>query len=90
MFSTVIPAGGGTLFDIVGFQRQVDAVTHPGPAPTIAQKLVSATPEAQKLKGHAAKANLIAGIAAAVMVVIGIVLGGQIWFFGGAVGCSSS
>lgn len=86
LFSTIVPASGGTLFDIVNFQRQVDAVTHPGPAPTIAQKAVSATPEAEKLKGHATKAKLIAGIAAAVMVVIGIALGGQIWFFGGAVG----
>lgn len=86
LFSTMVPAGGGTLFDIIGFQRQVDAVIHPGPAPNIAQKAVAAVPEAQKLKGHARRAKLIAGIAAAVMVLIGIGLGGQIWFFGGAVG----
>ncbi|CDX34690.1 conserved hypothetical protein [Mesorhizobium plurifarium] len=86
LFSTSVPAGGATLFDIVGFQRQVDAVAHPGPAPDIPQKAVSATPDAQKLKGHATRAKVIAGVAAAVLVVSGIALGGQIWFFGGAVG----
>lgn len=78
LFSSVVPAGGGALFDIVGFQRQVDAVSHPGPAPQVAQKPVTADSSASKLKGHARRANVIAGVVAVVMVMVGIGLG-HIW-----------
>lgn len=85
LFSTVVAAGGATLFDIAGFQRQVDAIPHPGSVPTVPEKNVTPDPNALKLKGYARRTNFRAGIAAAVVGVAGLMMA-QIWVLGIALG----
>ncbi|CAI2931867.1 helix-hairpin-helix domain-containing protein [Aminobacter niigataensis] len=68
LFSVIVAPNATISFDIIGFQRQVDAVQSPGPAPTIASVQIQASPDAVRLAGSEKNVNLLAGAAAAAFV----------------------
>ena len=75
LFPSVVQGASGTLFDMARLWQEVEAVPHPGRAPTIDVPAPKPSPEAVRLSGWETKRQSVAGVSAAGMALLTFVFG---------------
>jgi DNA-binding helix-hairpin-helix protein with protein kinase domain len=80
LFPISIPDTQGVGFDITPLWRDVEALRHPGPAPTITDIVVQPSEQAKQVRAADVSKNWVAGIVGMVMILVA--LSGQLKGFG--------
>lgn len=75
LFPAVVQNAAGTVFDMARLWREVEAIQHPGSAPTITLPTPKPSVGAGKLAAWRVKRHAIAATLAAVVLLLGIVFG---------------
>jgi DNA-binding helix-hairpin-helix protein with protein kinase domain len=75
LFPVVVQSAAGTMFDLTRLWQEVEAIRHPGSAPTIDVPMPEPSEAAQKLAGRTMKRHVMAATAAALVAALGIALG---------------
>ena len=87
LFPLTIPAAQSGLFDINAFWQQVEALKHPGPAPTFSEIITEPSKEAKTVQSRETAKYWLAGLIAAALIGVGLFApiqsGRALLFFGG-------